>query len=77
MYVATIQHLNYSRQQPTRHFAVNVSATPLTLKRGQGNQTQYELVDCKQGYNHANFEGPPLKISMKKVTLKFLSNQET
>ena len=31
----------------------------MTLKYGRGNQTWYELVDPKQGYNYAKFEKPP------------------
>ena len=42
-----------------KQFAVYDSDTPVTLKQGQGHQTWYELVDPKQGYNHAKFERPP------------------
>ena len=33
----------------------------MTLKQGQHRQTWYELLDQKQGYNHAKFERPPLQ----------------
>ena len=36
--------------------AVNHSDASVTLKQGQGNQTWYELVDPKQGYNNAKLE---------------------
>ena len=53
----------------------------MTLKQRQGHQTWYELVDIKLDCNHAKFEGPPLRKSTKKPTLKFffrlLSSQET
>ena len=51
MYVRTIQHLNYGGQESKQRFAVHDSDTPVTLKQGQGNQTWYELVDPKEGYN--------------------------
>ena len=42
------------------HFAFYDSDTPVTLKQVQSNQTGYELVDPKQGYNHAKLERPPI-----------------
>ena len=36
--------------------AVYVCDTLVTSKQGQGHQTKHELVDIKQGYNHAKFE---------------------
>ena len=55
MYIATTQRLNYSRQKSKKH-TVKISDTPVTLKQGQGHKAWYELVDPKQGYNHAKFE---------------------
>ena len=31
----------------------------LKYRRGQGNQTWYELLEPEQGYNHAKFERSP------------------
>ena len=42
-----------------KQFALYDSYTPVTLKQGQGHQAWNELVDPKQGYNHAKFERPP------------------
>ena len=64
MFAATIQNLNYSRQQPKKQYA------PVTLKEGQGHQTRYELVDHKQGSYHAKFSGPPLKNIYEKANVK-------
>ena len=56
MYVATVHHLNYSGQESKKQLAVYDSDTSVTLKYSQGHQTWYELLDPKQGYNHAKFE---------------------
>ena len=48
----------------------------MTLKQGHGNQTWYELVDPKQGYNNAKLKNTGT-VSAEKPTTKFLSNQET
>ena len=50
MYVATIQHLNYSRQESKQEFkkaqfAAFISNTLVTLKQRQGHQTYNENVD--------------------------------
>ena len=37
-------------------FAVYISDKPVTLKQNQGQQTQNNNADPKQGYNHAQFE---------------------
>ena len=34
-------------------YAVYISDIPVTLKQAQGHQVRYEVVDPKQGYNHA------------------------
>ena len=49
-----------------KQFAVYNSDTPVTLKQGQGHQT-YEMVDPKQGYNHAKFARPLLNNVPKKA----------
>lgn len=66
VYVAIIQHLNYTRQESKRtpQFAVYVSATPVTMKKkekNQGHEIQYNSLDSNQGYNHADFERHRLK----------------
>ena len=61
MHVATIQCSNCNGQESKTQFAVYDSDTPVALKQGEGHQTRYELVDTKQDYNHAKFEGPPFK----------------
>ena len=54
------------------------SDTNVTLKQGQGHQTWYELVDPKQGTNHAKFGRSALNSLHKNQTLlKLLSNQKT
>ena len=52
LYVATIQHLNYSKQESKQHskkaqFALFISDTPVTLKQSQGHQTYNENQDLK------------------------------
>ena len=42
----------------------------MTLKQGESQQTWYELVDPKQGYNHAKFERPPLNSVCPKGDIK-------
>ena len=59
-YVGTIQHLNCGGQESQKQFAVYDSSTPVTLKQGQGQQTWYDLVDPKQGYNNTKLEKPHL-----------------
>ena len=64
MYVATIQHLNYSRQESKQEFkkaqfAAFISNTLVTLKQRQGHQTSNENVDSKQGYDNVKFERSP------------------
>ena len=54
MYVASIQRLNYKNLK--KQFAVYDSDTPVTLKQDQGHETCYDLIDPKQGYNHATFK---------------------
>ena len=51
--------------------------TPVILKQDQDHQTWYDLIEPKQGYNHAKFERPPLNSIRKKMMLTVLSNQET
>ena len=53
-----------------KQFAVYDSNTPVTLKQGQGHQTQYELVDLIQGYNIAKFEKPHLNSVCEKANDK-------
>ena len=59
-----------------------VNDSHVTLKQGQGNQSWYELVDLKEGYNHAKFEKPHFNNAHKKnptvvFFFFFWSNQET
>ena len=78
MYVRTIQRLNYGGQESKEQCAVYDSDTPVTLKQSQGHQTWFELVDPEQGYDNAKFKKKPhLTVSVKKPTIKVLSNQET
>ena len=53
MCVATIHHLNYSRQESKQEskaqFAVYISDTPVTFKQSKGHQNYNENVDPKQG----------------------------
>ena len=51
MCVATMHCLNYTGQESKKQSAVYDSDTPVTLKKGPGHQTWYELLDPKQGYN--------------------------
>ena len=60
-----------------KKFAAYDSVSSVLLKKGQGHQTLYELVDPKQGYNNAKFEKTCLNIVHEKASEKFLSNQET
>ena len=76
MYVATIQHLNYSRQESKENykkalFAAYISDTPVTLKQGQGYQTYNKNVDPEQRYNPAKFEDLTSAVPEKKVMLKW------
>ena len=48
----------------------------MTLKQGESQQTWYELVDPKQGYNHAKFERPPLNSVRQKTNMKDLVKSE-
>ena len=68
MYVATMHHLNWNRQESkqTNKNAVYDSDKPVTLKLGPW----YELVDPK------NLKGLPKTVSAKKPTLEFLSNKK-
>ena len=40
--------------------------TPVTLKQAKGHKAWYEVVDPKQGYYHAKFEGPPLTVAARR-----------
>ena len=42
----------------------------LYLEKGQGHQTQYELIDLKQGYNNTKFEGSCFNSVQEKVNAK-------
>ena len=77
MDVATIQHWNYNRNQQQQNFAVYDFDTPVTLKQGQGHPTWYELLDLKQGHNHAKFVKPCLNHVHKKATITVFVKQET
>ena len=65
VYVAIIQHLNYTRQESKRapQFAVCFCNTSDHEKheKNQGHEIQYNSLDSSQGYNHAHFERPHLK----------------
>ena len=50
--------------------AVYVCDTLVTSKQGQGHQTKHELVDIKQGYNHANYERLPSNSVPEKANVK-------
>ena len=71
MYIATLQQFDYSGQKSKKQFAVYDSDTPVTLKQGQDHQTQYDLVDPKQGYNNAKSETPRLNSVCKKANYFF------
>ena len=71
MYVATIKHFNYSKQESKKIFAVYYSDTPVTLRQGQGHKTWHQLVGPKQDYNHAKFEGPPFNSVHEKSQSNF------
>ena len=51
-----MQRFNYSGYESKMQLTVYDSDTPVTLKKGQGHQTWYELIDPKHGYNNAKFE---------------------
>ena len=51
-------------------FTVNVSDTPVTLKQGQGHQTQNNKVDPQQDYNSAKFEKSHFKGVQEKAEMK-------
>ena len=42
----------------------------MTLEKGLGHQTWYNLVDPKQGYNYTNVERFPLDNVREKVSIK-------
>ena len=52
-----------------KQFAVNISDTPVTLKQSQGHKTWNDIVDHKQGHNHAKFDDA-LIVSEKHTTAK-------
>ena len=54
--VRTIHCSNYGGKQSKKIFAFYDSDKLVTFKQDQGHQTWYELVDPKQGYNHAKLE---------------------
>ena len=68
MYVATIQHLNYRGQESKTHNLQFISDTPVTLKQGQGYQTETENVDLKKGYNLAKFKDLAFMVLEKRPT---------
>ena len=56
-------------QESKKQFTIHDSDTHMTLK--QGHWTWYKLVSLpKHGYNHAQFERPPLTTVHKKVNIK-------
>ena len=74
MYLAIIQHLNYSGQETLKKFKKNfffclftvyVSDTLVRLKHYQGQEICFQLVDLKQSYNHAKCERPLLNSILK------------
>ena len=69
MYVVTIQYLNYHGQGYTQS-AVNVSDTPVTLKKVKVSKPGMKLVDPERGYNHFKFERPPFNSVHKRAYLK-------
>ena len=42
----------------------------MTLRQDQGHQTWYELLDRKQGHDHAKSEKPPLYSVHKKANVR-------
>ena len=68
MCVATIQHLNYRGQESKTHNLQFISDTPVTLKQGQGYQTETENVDLKKGYNLAKFKDLAFMVLEKRPT---------
>ena len=53
-----------------KSWAVYNSDATVTLKKGQGQQTWYELVDPKQGINYAMFKRPSLNTVCEKANVK-------
>ena len=48
----------------------------MTLKKSQGHEMWYELVDSKQGYDNAKLEKTSLEQSLKKQMIKvFVKSQ--
>ena len=81
MCIATIQKLNYSRQeskeQSRKYNLQFIFLTHVTLKQSQGHQTYNEYVDPEQGYKHAKYERSRFNSVQRKVTFKdFSSNEE-
>ena len=70
MYVATIYCFHYSGQESKDQSALYDSDIPVTFKSGQGHQIEYELLGTKRGYNHAQFERPPLNSVRQKANAK-------
>ena len=72
------QRLSYTgpESKKKKQFPVNDVDTPVTLKQGRGHQTWHELIDPKQGYNHAKFGGPHLNSVRKKANVNVLSDQK-
>ena len=48
----------------------------MTLKLGQDHQTWYDLLDPKQGFDHAKFERPPLHSVSQKANIKVFVKSE-
>ena len=75
--IATIQCLNYRRQESEKEFVAYDSDTPVTFKQGQHHQTWSELLDPKQSYNHEELRKTSLKLCpWKSQCWSFLSNQK-
>ena len=76
MHVSTTKHLNCDGQESKEQLAVYNSDTPVTLKQGHGHQTQYELVDLKQGYNMKSVKKPRLNSVREKPTIIFCDTRK-
>ena len=70
---ATMHHWNYSGRESKVVCAVYDSDISVNF---EGYQTWYELINTKQGINHAKFETAPLNSVSQKVNVKVFVRSE-
>ena len=77
MYIATIQHSNYKRQESKTCNLQFIFLTNLWPWNSQGHQTYNDNVDpkSKEGYNHNKFEWPWFDGMREKANFLFFFKQ--